>query len=177
MSALWQGAHSRHLNRRVGRQARRGIVELLKQPNGWSCFPTSLAMLLGHSIKEVIEGIGHDGSEIIWPNLKDPFRRRCFHVQEICHYALQSGFALGQYDLAPASAPSFEVEPFTISGQGNIIADLMQKYEGIVLGYGHARMHHVVAWDREQIFDPNGTTYCISKFMPTVFMPLLSLSL
>lgn len=134
-------------------------------------------MLLDHSIQEVIQGIGHDGSEIIWPEKRDPLRRRGFHIQEVYHYALCSGYALIPYDLAPSCAPDFSGKPYILRGQGEIVADLMSRHEGLCIGIAQSGMHHCVAWDREMIFDPNGTVYGVEDFMPHVFLPLLELKL
>lgn len=132
-------------------------------------------MVLDHDIEEIINDIGHDGSEVVWPNQKDPLKRRGFHPQELCLYTLKSGYMLGQFDLAPICAPDLNEVPYTLRGMGEHVATLMQRYEGLLFGIGAKGMMHCVAWDREEIFDPNGTVYTIDKFLPHIFMPLLEL--
>lgn len=61
---------------------------LQKQPNRWSCIPTSLAMLVDRPVSEIIPLFGHDGSDHVPEN---PFQRRCFYDLE----AVQVAFKLG----------------------------------------------------------------------------------
>jgi hypothetical protein len=56
---------------------------LQKSPNKWSCLPTAVAMAIGVPVESLIRDIGHDGSQIIFPELKDPFCRRGFDFTDI----------------------------------------------------------------------------------------------
>jgi len=150
-------------------------VKLQKQPNVWSCFPTALAIALDVPVANIIKEVGHDGSEIIWSKLEDPHRRRGFHVQEMQIVALNHYYVMSYFEFAPCSAPSLTEMPYTISGMGDVIVELMMKYTGVILGYGKAKIAHAVAWDGAQCYDPNGTIYPIQDFEPTTFLPLIEI--
>ena len=64
---------------------------LQKQPNRWSCVPTSLAMLLDRPVSEIIPLFGHDGSDEVPTN---PFGRRCFYDLECVQVAYGLGVHL-----------------------------------------------------------------------------------
>ena len=65
-----------------------------KSPNGWSCLPTAFAIVLGVPVKNIIDFLNHDGSEVLWPNLPEPRCRRSFHVQEVINYCLANNYAV-----------------------------------------------------------------------------------
>src|SRR5260221_108718 len=93
-------------------------MNLQKQPNRWSCLPTAFAMVLDISVKEVITEIGHDGSEIVYPNLEEPKCRRAFHIQELIDFAISIGVSVVPIEPLPSSYIEIE-EPriitFTLS--------------------------------------------------------------
>jgi hypothetical protein len=106
----------------------------------------------------VIHYIGHDGSEIMYHDLKDPNGRRGFHMQEIIDVATQYGVAVTPVQPIPCSTPGpeslmFEVD-FKISP-----AERLEQYmsgtvgiiTGVINGVGHA-----VAWDGTECYDPRG---------------------
>lgn len=76
----------------------------LKNPNGWSCLPTSFAIALGVSVEDVLSIIGHDGSEITHPLLKEPQCRRGFHPQEMIKMCLCHGLSVTSVELYPQAA-------------------------------------------------------------------------
>ncbi len=53
--------------------------------NNWSCLPKSFAMCMGVSLERMCELMGHDGSDIVWPDQPEPLCRRAFHIQEILY--------------------------------------------------------------------------------------------
>jgi hypothetical protein len=64
---------------------------LQKQPNEWSCLPTSLAMLVGLPVEDIIPKYGHDGSAPVPGN---PYDRLCFTDLETVKVALGMGVHL-----------------------------------------------------------------------------------
>lgn len=75
------------------------------KPNRWSCSVTAFAMAMDIPVKHLIQRIGHDGGEIIWPDLPEPTCRRGFHVQELieqCHF---DGLTCTPIELMPSIAP------------------------------------------------------------------------
>lgn len=137
--------------------------EMMLQPNGWSCLPTSLAMLLGREPREIIEAIGHDGSEICFPDKEPPENRRAFHAQEIVDVALANFetpiFIMKQPDELPVHPDRF--------------SNYLASAPGILLGVGQVGSPHAVAWDGERIWDPRGEKYTIDKFDPWYFLMFL----
>lgn len=108
----------------------------------------------------IFKQIGHDGSEIVWPDLKEPLCRRGFHVQELVDVALKFGVALVE----------IEGDPATIAGERAIIdcqifpnphdrmEDYMNRYHGLLLGDRlNGRSQHMVAWNHleQHAYDPD----------------------
>ena len=75
------------------------------KPNKWSCAVTAFAMALHVPVQELIQEIGHDGSEIVFPELEEPMRRRGFHSQELIYAAWKRGFTVTPIELMPVIAP------------------------------------------------------------------------
>ena len=132
-------------------------MKLQVQPNRWSCFATSVAMVLDIPLDKFFRLVGHDGSENIWPNKKDPHRRRGIHPQE----AMLACAKLG-YSMVP-----LERNPFVMDydpGACEIchckrIKVIQAPFDHLLpLTQGVMRFgSHAVAWDGKNIFDPNGT--------------------
>lgn len=142
-------------------------MDLRLQPNKWSCLPAALAMVLDVPVKDVIQGLGHDGSEIIWPELPEPLKRRGFHYQELAAYCIKNRRYLLYFDLAPTQAPNERVTPYVVHGMNETIGQLMARYSGILIG----RANHAVAWDGYGILDPVGKSYGLEEFEPVAFLP------
>jgi hypothetical protein len=124
-------------------------------PNGWSCILASVAMVLDWSTKELIEEIGHDGSEVIFPDLPEPAKRRGFHIQEFVPLILKSGFSATAIFVLPCSTPDgnhFYDVP--IKDPEVRFRDLVGENVGIFTGIMH-KWHHAVAWDGYRIYDPS----------------------
>lgn len=68
-------------------------MHLIKQPNNWSCLLTAFSMASYTPIERLIEDIGHDGSEVVWPELPEPYNRRGFHTEEFIQPMIQVGYA------------------------------------------------------------------------------------
>lgn len=130
---------------------------LLKQPNAWSCGPTALAMLLGRSVDEIISKIGHDGSEIVFPNEPEPVCRRAFHVQELIDCAFfEYGMILLEINACPATSTNRNPEGFVIYefNWERRLNQYMSGSSGLVMGQSNAAESHMMAWDGLKIYDP-----------------------
>lgn len=131
------------------------------QPNRWSCSVTSAAMAMDITVPDIISLIGHDGSEVIYPDLPEPMCRAGFDIQEIIDVALQMGWSVTPIEACPSVTPD-----------GKNIRDLfsedkiktrMNKYfdgfSGIVSGQRlDQKWWHLVAWDHksQMWLDPSG---------------------
>lgn len=135
-------------------------MNLYKQPNGWSCFPTALAMCVGIKPDKILEMIGHDGSEKLWAGLKSPECRRAFHPGELNLVAYKLGFSITVFEtrrvMAGPNGLTYTLPRFNLK-------DLLSKESGILTSTNPA---HAVAWDHieKHIHDPNYTIYGLDKF-------------
>lgn len=133
----------------------------LKKPNGWSCSITSFAMATDSLIFDFIAAIGHDGSEIVFPELPEPICRRGFHEQELVAACIDLGFTCTPFELWPVSdhgygktrnATPMRSEPFT---------RLVQRNSGVITGRT-VKCGHAVAFERGMIYDPDGPQFPFS---------------
>ena len=74
-------------------------MRLLRKPERWMCLPASFAMVLDLPLADIFDEIGHDGSQIVWPDLPEPMCRRGFHPQELIHLCLNHGYAATRVEL------------------------------------------------------------------------------
>lgn len=140
-------------------------MKLIKQPNSWSCTVAAAAMVLDCEIKEIIDYVDHDGSEIILPNLKPPGCYKGFHIQEIIDVVLLMGYTMTPIEARPVQTPTgyheFEINKW---GQFKSSEDRfhyhLTRENGLLIG--KAREYwHTVAWDSStwRVFDPQGRIY------------------
>lgn len=47
-------------------------MKLQRTINRWTCLPASFGTVLGLTLGEVFRKLGHDGSEVVFPDLPDP---------------------------------------------------------------------------------------------------------
>lgn len=126
---------------------------IIKQPDPWSCTAASLTMLLGLDYQDIITDIGHDGSEIWWP--EDRIPQRGFSVQEIIDCALKNNYALVPIDGCPgASSDNGTVTKYIFENYEERLLNHMIGREGLILGYYAPNRCHMVAWDGSKIYDP-----------------------
>ena len=128
--------------------------------------PLAFAMALDIPVADLLVAVGHDGSEIVFPNLPEPLCRRSFHVQELIQVALLRGLAVTPIELFPVLQPT-EVGPFhkTVLYTDNNwrrFEATIQISRGVIDGTG-ARLGHMVAYDHGRIFDPRGPVYDYSR--------------
>ncbi len=131
-------------------------MQLIKLPKGkHQCLIYATAMLLGITPEQVIETVGHDGSEIWWPQLESPWGQRGIHMQEILDVVEATGQTLVCYQLMPTSVPIDE------GLQRRAVFELKRAKErfSLVLGVGPGILitaRHACAWDGSKVYDPNG---------------------
>ena len=136
-------------------------MRLQHKPERWMCLPASFAMALDIPLADVLHDVGHDGREIVWPNLPEPLCRRGFHPQELIDICLARGYAVTRIELAPAMAtvpngPELRLFADKRAWQRfvQVIRNSLGVIEGVCLRSGHA-----VAYDHGRIFDPEGREY------------------
>ncbi len=143
-------------------------MQLIEQSNKWSCTACAFAMALNITLKEFIYQIGHDGSEIWFPELPEPLCRKGFPYPEGIQVSLRLGLSVTPVDIKPLCGPDDE---HRVALDHTVFANKMLiKYQGIISGMGN-QYFHTVAWDGKQIYDPSLGIYSLknSCFRPEVF--------
>lgn len=147
-------------------------MQLQRTPNGWSCLAASFATVLGLSLEQLLERLGHDGSEIVFPSLDDPERRRAFHPQEMVDVAESLGVAITPIEARPASRPrDVPVPPYEVP------MDIFPRWHryleggvGVLTGLNARNRPHAVVWDGVDVWDPaTGDCHGIHLFQPEIF--------
>lgn len=127
----------------------------LKKPNSWSCSITAFAMATDLLIFDFIAEIGHDGSEIVFPDLPEPAGRRGFHEQELIRVCIKHGFSCTPFEFWPQAAYAGGRHVLPLKPQEQMFTELVEKNTGVIMGHGR-RTPHSVAFERGSIYDPDG---------------------
>ena len=141
---------------------------MMLQSNAWSCLPTAAAMCMYSEPREITDAIGHDGSEIWFPDQPEPANRRGFHVQEIIDVLV-----------ANFEVPVFiEAVPYILDKDVPVHPERMEAYlhdfPGILLGqHADTKTGHAVAWDTHICWDPRGQKYSVQDFGIMGFIALM----
>ena len=145
-------------------------MNLIVQPNRWSCLPTAFAMAIGITVEEMVNAIGHDGSKIIWPDLPEPRCRRGFHTQECIRVALLLGKSVTPVEYESRLAPG-DVTPLTITNHRWFSAYLTTSCGVVtgVVGQNGTAKGHALAYSYTLVADP--TTGTITDWLPDGFRP------
>lgn len=130
---------------------------------------TAFAMALDVPVAELIDRIGHDGSEIVCP-AEEPGGRRGFHSQECITVALSLGLAATQVELFPASlyrgdhkkVIAFPAGAKNLAGNWKRLHEHVRASRGVIAGRT-SRHGHAVAYENGMLFDPDGTTYFFTQ--------------
>ena len=121
------------------------------------------AMVMDVSVESLIAYIGHDGSEIVFPDLPGPACRAGFDIQEIIDAAWSMGWSVTPIEARPRVTPDGTHVRDLFSE--NKIALRMKHYfkdnNGVVVGerlFGERRWWHAIAWDHvtRMWYDPRG---------------------
>ena len=123
----------------------------------WSCLAESAAMALNMPYADLIKEIGHDGSEIIFPELPEPGKRRGFHMQEIIDVAIKKGYAVTPIEPLPCSTPD-GLKVYTVHFEIKRFQNHLENTRGIITGMKR-KWRHAVYWADSYILDPIGKVY------------------
>lgn len=116
-------------------------------------------MVLNLRVEKLLEQLGHDGSEVLWPDLRDPFRRRGHHIEEIQYVAWRMGAFfvpfVPRWEYNPDAAPD---RRFVAYDRAEACRQVMWRTDGIMVGQYKRGSPHAVAWDSKErlIYDPEG---------------------
>jgi hypothetical protein len=115
-------------------------------------------MVCNTTVEEIFKIIGHDGSEILWPELPEPIKRKSFHIEELQYVALKFNTVLADFWPGIGYIPNgTSVEPQVIDLFPQL-QEVLKVYNGILLGKYVGRGRHAVAWNAKEgmIYDPAG---------------------
>jgi hypothetical protein len=128
-------------------------MKLRSQPNNWSCLLTSFGIVLDVQDSKLIELIGHDGSEIIYPDNPEPHNHRGFHIQEMIMAAYKLGFMVTPFE---PRASLREVHKFRSIVIEQDIESILWANTGVLTGMNKFNQRHAIAWDGIRVYDPGG---------------------
>jgi len=150
-------------------------MRIQRTTNGWSCLIASVATVLQVSVSTLVKDVGHDGSDIVFPGLIEPFCRRSFHIQEMMDCCELREFSLVGFEALPVSAASGYFYELPIQDPEARIKRLMKNRVGVLTGRNLQGLRHAVAWDGQLILDPaTGERYSLDYFNLEVFWRLQS---
>lgn len=137
-------------------------MNLLRQPNNYSCMPTAFAMATNSTPEYYFKEIGHDGSPILFEDMPEPYNHRCFVYPECFMVALDLGFASTDLPVAYGISPSAKSSSKSvIINQLERVYTRMRHYKGVLFGrYKGSDERHCMAWDGWEVLDPRGFKAC-----------------
>jgi len=141
-------------------------MRLQTKPERWQCLVTSFAMALDMLVADVIHEIGHDGGQVLWPDMPEPMCRRGFHPQELIDVCRAHGYAVTCIELFPGSIPQIGQSEFrwlTREQAWPRFTRVVQNTTGVIEGTTLPnRKGHAVAYDHGHVFDPQGQDFLYS---------------
>jgi len=138
-------------------------MEMRLQPNAWSCLPAAFAMAMGTTPAILIKQLGHDGSDVWWLDNPEPYNRRGFHIQEIVHVAWLMDWYIVCFQSQPVSGSNYCFKQHPVPIRDGLFEGALKSTSGVLVGRVNDKQH-AVAWNKEQVLDPNGSTYSIDNF-------------
>jgi hypothetical protein len=123
-------------------------------------------MVLEVRTGDIIDRLGHDGSQILWPLQPEPLCRRGFHIEEMQYVALRLGKVLTGFLPKLAYQPAPECTPFWIHFDYDY-NHLLTFLDGVMVGsYYESKQAHAVAWNAKEgmIYDPAGRRVSRERF-------------
>jgi len=132
------------------------------------CLVFSLAMLLDESPDALIEELGHDGTEVWWPDWPVPHCYRGHHIQEVIDLCLGRGIFLTPIEFYPCTAsaksPHVSRPIWPLTRASARFQDYIRGKPGLLIGQAASGGGHACAWDGHIVWDPNGRKYPLSDF-------------
>lgn len=128
-------------------------ISLQKQPNPAACMVTAFGMVIGVPVAELIEQIGHDGLNVIWPEEQGAKRYLGFHIQELIAALLEREYAIVPIEPAPVTRSGDQLHHY---GSNPFFETAMMSYSGVLCGRSTRGTEHAVAWSAisRTTFDP-----------------------
>lgn len=132
----------------------------------WQCAVTAFAMALGIPAADLMKRLGHDGGEVIFPDLPEPANRRSHNIYELIQVAVDLGYAVTPIPLRAAIEPANDPARKTLIGTDEenwcrFTRQLLTS-RGVIECQG-PRSHHLLAYEKGRIFDPDGFEFPYSR--------------
>lgn len=143
-----------------------------RQPNRWSCVPTAFAMVINMDVAEMLDRIGHDGSEILYPDLEEPSCRRSFHPQECLQVLDSCGYAATPLEALPIL--QMDATHWIELDRRKDFVNHLATADGVFIGEGR-KLRHAVAWIGGEVYDPSGI-FTLSEFSAQTFWKIKSIT-
>lgn len=133
-------------------------MELQIQPNSWSCFAVSFAMVARVPVEKVYEFLKTDGSEIVFSELREPLNRRSFGVNELMAFMVSQGWSVTPLIWQFEQGPRETLLTMIYQISSDFIEDAMERYDGVISGHLASGTGHAVAWNHKErkVYDPCG---------------------
>jgi len=126
-------------------------------------------MLMDLTPQEIIEIVGHDGQEVIWPQLPVPRCLRGHHIQEMQDVAYAHGHVFAPVEVHPRSGPQGYPDKwnrvFSASAAEKRFVQMIVGRKALLFGRHSSGENHVCAWDGSMVYDPNGSIYELERFV------------
>jgi len=129
----------------------------LQKQDGPHCLVYAAAMCLGVPAQEIHDFLGHDGTEVWWPEEDNISELRGIHIEEVIDFALEKCHKVFYpINIRPMSAPHDQAEPkccFTYSDEW-----MRNRFYNRILAETAILVtpKHALAWDGYKIYDPRG---------------------
>jgi len=149
-------------------------VRIVESPNNWSCVPAAFATATGLPFDLLLDKIGHDGSQIIFPDLPEPLCRRGFLGQELAYTLLTLGWLVASYEFAPYGIVdgdhAFEMR---WENMDDVKSTILRNSIGVIAGIVNTTNRpHATAWDGKKCYDPSGFVYDLDRYTPEIYYRL-----
>ncbi len=141
-------------------------MKLQKKHKRWQCAVTAFAMAIDCPAAKLMLVLGHDGGETIFPDLPEPANRRSHNIYEMIPVALDMGFSVTPIPLRPAimpaGAPMMQVAIGSDEDNWKRFTGQLRNSRGVIECHG-PRCHHMLAYDKGRIYDPDGREFSYSR--------------
>ncbi len=121
-------------------------------------------MILDVPVKQLMEEIGHDGSEIVFSGAEEPRCRRGHHVQECIAQCLKRDYSVSRIELFPVLKPYEDSQRRFIVPRGpgdsnwSYFINHINHSRGVMEGSGK-HCEHAVVYSYGTIIDPDGGSF------------------
>lgn len=126
-----------------------------------NCLLAAFSKITQYTTDELIDMIGHNGSEKIFPDLPEPLCRRGFDPREFIFPLYLRGIDVIQID---AYLERYVNDKrYTTDNRTNMFL-AMKDNKGVLTGINKRSNYHAVAWIDDQIHDMDGSIYGLGQF-------------